>query len=407
MRVPSKSLTAKDLPAQAVSAQSLFSQIAEGKPHLSNELWLESIENGFLKKIARKALANHRISGDEGLFMLEQADEAVTAELANRVRSQSVGNQVLYATTLFIHPTNLCELSCPMCSYYAKPGQSKAWFHSPEKILDQIKSHLPANINEVHIVGGLWKDANLNYYRAIFEGIKALSPNLHIKALTPVEFDYLATLHNISVKEVLIRMKSWGLGSIPGGGAEVLVEHVRRKIAPQKISSQRYLDIHFIAHRLGIPSNITMLFGHVEENKDLIVHLERVRQLQDQTGGVNAFVPLRYHLENNALGKRAGKIKPKNLKRIYAISRLMLDNVPNIKVLWNYVGLTQAQSALEFGANDLGSTALEEKIVIAAGGIHLRMDQIGMRRAIAQMGRFPEWAHSGFMPKQAHRVDNG
>lgn len=357
--------------------------------------WIDQLPDQTFKAIAGKALMGDRLSGDEGLYLLKSADEAMLCDLANRVRRWRVGDEVFYATTLFIHPTNLCELSCPMCSYAAKPGQAKAWFLSPEQIIDQVKAHLGCAINEVHIVGGLWKEANLDYYRAIFQGIKALCPKLHIKALTPVEFHYLAVLHKISVQEVLSKMKSWGLGSIPGGGAEVLVEHVRRKIAPQKISSQRYLDIHTTAHSLGIPSNITLLFGHVEHDEDLIVHWQRVRYLQDQTGGIGAFVPLQYHLENNALGKRLGRIEPKSLRRIYPLSRLMLDNIPNIKVLWNYVGLKQAQSALDFGANDLGSTALEEKIVTAAGGVRILMNQAGMRRAIAQMARRPKLAHSG------------
>ncbi len=356
--------------------------------------WARALEDAELRSIALKALTGRRLTKEEGVHLMHVPQEHIVCELANRARKRKVGDGVFFATTLFIHPTNLCELSCPMCSFYAKPGQAKAWFHSPEVIIDKVRARLDQGINEVHIVGGLWRDANLPYYEQIFRGIKALDSKLHIKALTPVEFEFLAELHGLSVTEVLERMKLWGLGSIPGGGAEVLVERVRRQVAPQKITSERYLEIHAIAHQLGIPSNITMLFGHVEEKEDLVTHWELVRALQDKTGGFQAFVPLRYHLENNALGTRSKRIKPKSIRRIYAVSRLMLDNIPNLKVLWNYVGLELAQEVLNCGANDLGSTALEEKIATAAGGIQLAMNQSGMRRAIIQAGRRPHLSHS-------------
>lgn len=357
--------------------------------------WIESIQEQALQRIARRALFGDRLTPQEGASLMSMPDEELICQLADRVRRKKVGETVFYATTLFVHPTNLCELSCPMCSYFAKPGQKKAWFHSPREILDSVRANLSLGINEVHIVGGLWKEANLDYYRVLFEGIKAISSHLHIKALTPVEIDFLARLHNLTLQEVFQRLKNWGLGSLPGGGAEVLVERIRKKIAPQKISSDRYLEIHAVAHSLGVASNITMLFGHVEEEGDLVTHLTRVRQLQDHTGGFKAFVPLKYHIENNALGTRWRRLKPKSIRRVYALARLMLDNFDTIKVLWNYVGLVQAQEILQVGANDLGSTALGEKIAVAAGGIRLQMNQAGMRRAIAQVGRRPLMAHSG------------
>lgn len=364
--------------------------------------WTESLESSELRIIASKALRGERLTRDEGVQLMSTSAESVVCELADRVRKRKVGEDVFFATTLFIHPTNLCELSCPMCSFYAKPGQPGAWFHSPKTIIDKVRDGMNLGINEVHIVGGLWRDANLDYYEEIFRGIKALNSALHIKALTPVEYDFLAELHGISIQEVFERFKNWGLGSIPGGGAEVLVERVRRQVAPQKITSARYLEIHAIAHQLRIPTNITMLFGHVEEIEDLVTHWERVRELQDQTGGFQTFVPLRYHLENNALGKRTSRIKPKSIRRIYAVSRLMLDNIPHLKVLWNYTGLDVAQEVLNCGANDLGSTALEEKIAVAAGGIRLPMDQGGMRRAILQMGRRPCLTDSGVHCHEHH-----
>ena len=189
---------------------------------------------------------------------------------------------------------------------------------------------------------------------------------------------------------------SWGLESLPGGGAEILVEEIRKKIAPGKITSDRYLEIHKIAHERGLRSNITMLFGHIEEPEDIITHFIRVRELQDQTGGFQTFVPLKFHEENNALGKRKDRLKPKDIRRVYAVSRLMLDNVRNIKVLWNYVGVDEAKEILRWGANDMSATALEEKIIVMAGGIQVKMTNEVLENVISSASRVPKKIHSGY-----------
>jgi aminodeoxyfutalosine synthase len=369
----------------------IFSSAVSSEP----KSLIEAMHNYQLKAIAELIIDNQRLSFDQGLYLLDQAPLSCLQLLADYKRKQINGEAVLYATTLFVHPTNLCELSCPMCSFYAKPGWKSAWFSQPETIINQVRSHLSKGLNEIHIVGGLWREADLPYYQAIFQGIKALDPKLHIKALTPVEYDFLAQIHQIDVQEVLERMISWGLGSLPGGGAEILVEAVRKQVAPQKISSDRYLEIHQIAHHLGLLSNITMLYGHVEESQDIIVHLDKIRTLQDQTQGFRTFVPLKYHIENNALGKRIGRLKPKNAKRVYAVSRLMLDNMAHIKVLWNYLGIEEALDLLNYGADDLGSTALEEKIIKMAGGVDYSMSQEGIKNLILRVGRHPKRCHSG------------
>lgn len=357
--------------------------------------WQEHIRDPVLKNMLPKVIARERLSSEEGLYLFTQAPLEELRLLANFKRHQLVGERVLYATTLYIHPTNLCELSCPMCSFYAKPGWKSAWFLSPEDIESTIRENIHLGLSEIHVVGGLWKEANLDYYRDVFTRIKKIDPSLHIKALTPVEYDYLANLHGLEVIEVLRLMKEWGLGSLPGGGAEILVEEIRKQVAPQKITSDRYLEIHQIAHGLGIRSNITMLYGHVENPKDIITHFTRVRELQDKTGGFRTFVPLKYHLENNALGKRLARIKPKSNARIYATARLMLDNVPGIKVLWNYLGIDEALEILDGGGNDLGSTALDEKIIKMAGGIDVKMTPSGMENLILSRSRIPHACHSG------------
>ncbi|MCH9611096.1 MAG: Aminodeoxyfutalosine synthase [Chlamydiales bacterium] len=345
---------------------------------------------------ATKSPKTMRISADEGLRLLQLTDEDEIAEVCERAdqrRFEQVGDVVTFASTLMLYPTNLCELNCQFCSFYAKPGWKKAWFNTPKQIEERIRP-LVGKLTEVHIVGGLWRDCNLDYYEELFGYIKALDPNIHIKALTPVEYDFLAKLHNISIEEVFRRMMSWGLDSLPGGGAEILVEEVRKKIAPGKITSDEFLAIHKLVHRLGLRSNISMLFNHVESDHDIITHLTKVRDLQDKTGGFKTFVPLKFGEEDNSLGKRKNRLKPKNLKLVYAVSRLMLDNIPNIKTLWTYLGVEFALETLRCGANDFSSTNLEEKVIQMAGGVQLEMNVETMSKLISSIGRVPKLTNS-------------
>ena len=350
--------------------------------------------------IAEKVKTNQRLTFEEGLKLLETTDPEEIEQigsLADSVRKQKVGDVVHFASTLYIHPTNLCELNCPMCSFYAKPGWDKAWFLTPEQIEKKVYQSIEKGLTEIHIVGGLWRECNLDYYEETFTRIKAIDSNLHIKALTPVEYDFLAKLHNIPIEEVFNRMIKWGLGSLPGGGAEILVEEVRKKIAPGKMTSDKYLATHMLAHNLGLFSNITMLFGHIESYEHIITHLIRVRDLQDRTKGLRAFVPLKFGEENNALGKRKKTLKKKNVPLVYAVSRLMLDNVPHIKVLWNYVGIQESLKILKWGGNDLSSTNTDEKIITMAGGVRYLMDKKTMSSLIRKVGRIPRLTHSGEM----------
>lgn len=360
---------------------------------------IESVEassDSRLREIADKALNHQRLSAEDGLYLLTTPDGESVRQIADAKRRQQVGDTVYFASTQYIHPTNLCELSCPMCSFYAKPGWESAWFNTPEQIESMVKEALPKGVTEIHFVGGLWRECDLDYYKDAFGRIKNLDPNLHIKALTPVEYHFLSELHGISVREVFERMMDFGLGSLPGGGAEILVESIRKQVAPQKITSEQYMEIHGIAHELGLNSNITMLFGHVEDEEHIITHLEKVRELQDRTNGFQTFVPLRYHDENNALGKRKKRLKPKDVRRVYAVSRLMLDNVHNIKVLWNYLGVDTALDILNWGGNDFGSTALDEKIIVMAGGGSTKMDGPHMAQLIEAHGRKAKQVHSGY-----------
>jgi aminodeoxyfutalosine synthase len=358
------------------------------------EQLLSSIPAGEMSRIAEKVIERQRLTSDDGLFLFETEHADAVQKLADYARKVCCGDAVYYASTLFIHPTNLCELSCPFCSYYAKPGWDSAWMMTPEDIENKVKEFYPKKLTEIHFVGGLWHECDLNYFQDAFQRIKAIDPDLHIKALTAVEYDFLARLHNIPVEEVFERMISWGLESLPGGGAEILVEGIRKQIAPQKINSDRYVEVHKIAHKMGLRSNITVLFGHIEDNADIVEHLCVTRELQDETNGLQTFVPLKYHDENNALGKRKKRLKSKDIYRVYAVSRLMLDNVRNLKVLWNYTGLETGQELLRWGANDFASTALDEKIIVMAGGVEMVMTRENMRALITKMGRIPKEINS-------------
>lgn len=368
---------------------------AESISSLENSL-LDQVQASSLRQIFQRALSGERLSKEEGLELLTSSERDAVLNLADILRKKRVGDTVYFASTLYIHPTNLCELSCPMCSFYAKPGWENAWMLSPDQVEEQVRSSYHKELTEIHIVGGLWRDCNLEYYQEMFSKIKAIDPKLHIKALTPVEYDFLATLHGISVEEVFEKMMQWGLGSLPGGGAEILVEKIRKQLAPQKITSERYLEIHQIAHSLGLPSNITMLFGSVEDEEHIIDHLLAVREVQDQTGGFQTFVPLKYHTDNNALGKRTARLKPKDIHRVFAVSRILLDNIYSIKVLWNYLGVDTALEILSCGANDFSSTNLEEKIIVMAGGIKSQMSSDDLHNLIANTGKSPKKIHSGY-----------
>jgi aminodeoxyfutalosine synthase len=363
--------------------------------HTSDEATLLSACPPDLLAITKKVIEKNRLTIDEGLSLFSTPHLAFLQQLADFSRYRAVGDTVFYASTLHIYPTNLCELSCPMCSFYAKPGQKKAWFLSPTMIEEKVRTALPFGISEVHIVGGLWRECTLNYYKETFSRIKMLNSSLHIKALTPVEYEFLARNHGISIQEVLQKMISWGLSSLPGGGAEILTEEIREKIAPGKISSSTYLEVHKIAHSLGLSSNITMLFGHIEDEWHLIDHLDKIRKLQDQTHGFHTFVPLKYHPHNNALGRISSRLKEKDSRRVYAISRLMLDNIPHIKVLWNYVGLQMAVDLLSWGGNDLGSVASGEQVAVMAGGIDAKMTEKKFEEVIHSAGRIPRKVDSG------------
>lgn len=344
----------------------------------------------IVRALFDKAISKERLSFEEGLFLLhakESFEIEAIIQAADHLRKEKVGDSVSLPLTLYLYPTNLCELQCPLCSFYATANSPKAWEKSADELLEKLALYMPLGITEVHIVGGLWPTYNLEYYVDLFKKIRAHAPSIHIKALTAVEIDYLASLEGVSHKEIFLQLKEAGLDSMPGGGAEILVDAVRLKIAPKKIRSSSFLAIHKIAHQLQLRSNVTMLFNHIESEEDIISHLLSIRELQDETHGFNSFIPLRFGKENNALGKLP--LRCKKLELIYAVSRLMLDNFDHIKVLWHYLGFETGLKMMKAGASEFSTINLEEKVIAMAGGEQREIDLAYIQDQLRKIGRIP------------------
>ncbi len=324
----------------------------------------------FLDKIFTKVKKGERVTFEEGLRLFESDDLIGIGRIADFVNRKKNGNIVYFNINRHVNPTNLCINKCQFCAFYRNSLNEEGGYEmSLKQIIDILKVEVEKGCKEVHIVGGLHPDWKLNDYLNIVRGIKDNFPQLHIKAFTCVEVDHFAKISGLTVEEVIDKLKDAGVGSFPGGGAEIFSQRVRRLLCKNKISGERWLEIAEKIHRKGLKSNATMLYGHIETVEERVDHLDRLRKLQDKTGGFNAFIPLSYHPENTELEKRL-KIKGStgidDLK-VIAISRIYLDNFKHIKAYWVMLGKKLAQTALWFGANDLDGTVVEEKITYMAG----------------------------------------
>ena len=327
------------------------------------------IGSNALAPIVEKVQAGERLTREDGLALFQTDDLFTLGMLANTVRERLHGDKTFYTHTLHINYSNACVLSCALCAFYRPLDHAEAYTFTLEDLAKQAEAAGRLGVREFHITGGLNPRLPFDYYEQVFRALRRLVPWATIKAFTAVELDFFAKKFRLPLEEVYARLKAAGLDCQPGGGAEILVDRVRDLVCQGKISAQRWLDVHELGHRLGVPSNATMLYGHVETLEERVEHLLRIRDVQDRTGGFLAFVPLSFHAENTALPA----VKPTtgyDDLRVYAVSRLLLDNVPHIKLLWTYVGTKLLQVALDFGVDDVGSTNLEERIVHAAGAAH-------------------------------------
>jgi aminodeoxyfutalosine synthase len=318
----------------------------------------------MLKSIEKKVLSGKRLSFDDGLKLFNSDDMFGIGKLADVVRTKINSNKTFYVRNRHINPTNLCINRCRFCAFSRSKGEKGAYELGIKEILKRIASS-PKGTKEVHIVGGLHPEWNFEHYIDMVSLIKEGFPNLHVKAFTAVEIDHFSKIGGLSLSETLRKLKESGLDAMPGGGAEILAKKTRMKLCPEKISGERWLEVHKQAHRIGIKTNATILYGHIESYEDRVDHLVRLRDLQDETGGFQAFIPLSYHPKNTEIGGTFPSALD-DLKTI-AISRLMLDSIPHIKAYWIMLGEKISQLALLFGADDIDGTVIEEKITHSAG----------------------------------------
>lgn len=308
-----------------------------------------------IREIYNKVLEGKRISPDEGLELFQSSRLGLLAYMADSVRRKKNGLLTYFNRNFHIEPTNICIHNCAFCSYRKPAGSADAWNHSPDEILDIVKSFDDKPVTEVHIVGGVHPDHDIDYYGSILQKIKEHRPELHIKAFSAVELDNIIKKSGLPPAKGLQALKRYGLDSIPGGGAEIFDEDLRSVICPDKTSSERWLEIHEEAHKVGIPSNATILYGHMEKYEHRIDHLERLRKLQDKTGGFNSFIPLKFRMENNKM-KKYGEVSIIEDMKNYAVSRIYLDNFPHIKAYWPALGRESTSLALSFGVDDVDGT---------------------------------------------------
>jgi aminodeoxyfutalosine synthase len=343
-----------------------------------------------LTGVAEKLDAGIRLTFDDGLRLFGCPDTLALGWLANRERERRHGARTYYNFNIRLEATNVCVASCLFCSFARlKPGDDGSYTMSLDEAWDKLRQRAHQPLTEVHVVNGLHPDLPFDYYLELLRGFKRIRPGIHLKCFTAVEIAFFADLYGMTDEQVLVAFKEAGLDSLPGGGAEVFADRVRQKICHDKCGADRYLDIHRIAHGLGLRSNITMLYGHIETPAERVDHMLRTRALQDQTGGLQAFIPLAFHPDNNQMRKLPAPTAADTL-RVHAISRLMLDNIPHVKAFWIATGVEVAQLALWFGVDDLDGTVQEEKIYHMAGArTPESMSTTAIRRLIRAAGREP------------------
>ena len=331
------------------------------------------ISDPALHAIADRVMAGERLTPDDGLALFRTPDLLGLGTLADAVNRAKHGDRVTFASNQHINPTNVCILraTCVFCSYARLPKEDGAYRYTMDQVWAEAEQADGAMTREFHIVGGLDMKAGLAYYTEMFRGLKARHPQVHIKALTAVEIAHIARIEKMSVHDVLVALREAGLDTMPGGGAEVFSPGVRATIADRKLAGTEWIDVHRVAHKLGIRTNCTMLYGHVETVEDRINHLGMLRDLQDETGGFLAYIPLAYHPDNNELGVELGRqgtatTGVDDLKNL-AVGRLFLDNFEHIKSHWIMVTPALSQLSLHFGVNDLEGTVVREKIYHEAG----------------------------------------
>ncbi len=348
-------------------------------------------QTSILETVEEKVRQGERITEHEAVQLFNEKDLTRLGQLADWVCTQKNGNHAYYNINHHIDYSNICVLTdkCKFCAFAKYEGDPDGFFHSLDYYTERLTEALKEGITEVHIVGGLHPKLSFDYYLDMLRSIKKLSADLHIKAFTAVEIDFFARLARLSIEETFQALREAGLDSMPGGGAEILARHVRDKICKEKISGERWLEIHEISHSLGMRSNATMLYGHVEQIEDRVDHMNRLREAQDRTGGFMSFIPLAFNPDNNLMSDIGWTSGVDDLRTL-AISRIFLDNFQHIKTYWITSGIGVAQLGLNFGADDIHGTVREENITHMAGSKTPQALTVPrMRQLIQEAGREP------------------
>ena len=347
------------------------------------------IDDPRLQPIAAKVMAGERLTSDDGLALYRSPDLLAIGWLANHVREKRHGAVCYFNVNRHINPTNVCVAHCKLCAFGRSPDAPGAYTFALEEIWRRAEQGLHEGATEFHLVGGLHPDLPFAYFLDLIRGLKARCPGVHLKAFTMVEVGYFARISKLSIHDTLVALKDAGVDSLPGGGAEIFNPRVRKIICDHKVSGQQWLNIARAAHQIGLRSNATMLYGHIENDEERVEHLLALRNLQDQTGGFVAFIPLAFHPENTGLAHLPKPTGFADLKTI-AISRLLLDNFDHIKAYWIMLTPRVAQIALRFGADDIDGTVVEEKIYHDAGATTAQFtSRAQLERLIREAGRVP------------------
>jgi aminodeoxyfutalosine synthase len=349
---------------------------------------LDIARDAGLEDVARRVLAAERLSTDDGV-RLYRADLNAVGALANHVRERMHGDIAYFNVNQHVNYTNICNKLCRFCAFQRLPGQDGAYWWTPEQCAQKIREHLHERVTEVHMVAGIHPKLEYAYFLDLLRAVKSARPSIHIKAFTMVELDQIAKKAKRPLEDVLPELVAAGLGSVPGGGAEVFSERVRQATYHLKISGDEWLAIARKVHRAGLKSNCTMLHGHVETIEERVDHLDRLRRLQDETGGFQTYIPLSFHPENSEMADVPGPTALDELKEI-AVGRLMLDNIAHVKAYWILMDVPIAQLALSYGADDVDGTVVEEKIYHEAGATTpQRVQRDELIQWIRDAGRVP------------------
>jgi aminodeoxyfutalosine synthase len=325
-------------------------------------------EDKKMLEIAEKVKKGERLTIEDGLYLYESPDLLTIAQLANEVNMKKNGNNVYFIENMYINPTNVCEASCSFCGFKRKPGEEGAYTMDEAALLHYVETRWNDNIREFHIVGGHNADVPFDYYLDTIRILKKNYPQCTVKAYTGAEIEFFARISGLTMKEVLEELVKAGLDTLPGGGAEILTERYRAKMSPDKASTDEWLEAHEIAHGLGLKTHATMLYGSIETKEERLIHMDRLRQLQDKTNGFMVFIPLAVQPKNANAGLKR-RTSAYDDMRTMAISRLMLDNFDHIKAYWINIGVQLTQMALAFGSSDIHGTLIEERISHAAGAL--------------------------------------